>query len=45
MREMLEFAARHGIAPQVELKPMAEANSGLARLASNQVRYRLVLAN
>jgi uncharacterized zinc-type alcohol dehydrogenase-like protein len=45
MREMLEFAARHGIAPQVELTPMAEANAGLARLASNQVRYRLVLAN
>jgi uncharacterized zinc-type alcohol dehydrogenase-like protein len=45
MREMLEFVARHGIRPQVELKPMAEANAALARLASNQVRYRLVLAN
>jgi uncharacterized zinc-type alcohol dehydrogenase-like protein len=45
MREMLEFVARHGITPQVELKPMAEANTALARLASNRVRYRLVLAN
>ena len=43
--EMLEFAARHGIRPQVELKPMAEANAALARLASNQARYRMVLVN
>lgn len=43
--EMLDFAARHGIRPQVELKPMAEANAALARLASNQARYRLVLVN
>jgi uncharacterized zinc-type alcohol dehydrogenase-like protein len=45
MLEMLEFAARHGIRPQVELKPMAEANAALARLASNQARYRMVLVN
>jgi uncharacterized zinc-type alcohol dehydrogenase-like protein len=43
--EMLEFAARHGIRPQVELKPMAEANAALARLAANQARYRIVLVN
>ena len=43
--EMLEFAGRHGIRPQVELRPMAEANAALARLAANQARYRLVLVN
>jgi uncharacterized zinc-type alcohol dehydrogenase-like protein len=45
IREMLEFAARHGIRPQVELKPIAEANAALARLAANQARYRMVLVN
>jgi alcohol/geraniol dehydrogenase (NADP+) len=45
IREMLEFAARHGIRPQVELRPMAEANAALARLAANQARYRMVLVN
>jgi uncharacterized zinc-type alcohol dehydrogenase-like protein len=43
--EMLQFAARHGIRPQIETAPMAQANEGIARLRANQVRYRMVLEN
>ncbi len=43
IREMLRFVTRHGIAPQIQRMPMAEANAGLVRLRQNQVRYRLVL--
>jgi uncharacterized zinc-type alcohol dehydrogenase-like protein len=45
IREMLAFAARHRIAPQIERMPMAEANAALTRLRGNQVRYRIVLEN
>lgn len=45
MREMLEFAARHGIEPQIERLPMAEVNTAVARVAANQARYRMVLEN
>ena len=40
---MLDFAARHGIAPQVEHFPMSEVNDALARLASGAGGYRIVL--
>jgi len=43
MREMLQFAARHGIVPQVEVVPMAELNQALARLEAGEARYRIVL--
>jgi len=41
--DMLEFAARHHIAPVVERLPMAEVNRALARLESGQARYRIIL--
>jgi D-arabinose 1-dehydrogenase-like Zn-dependent alcohol dehydrogenase len=44
IREMLEFAARHGIAPRVQLRPLAEANAALAEVRKGQARYRVVLA-
>jgi uncharacterized zinc-type alcohol dehydrogenase-like protein len=44
MREMLDFSARHGINPQVEVFPMSEVNTALERLSRNAVRYRAVLA-
>lgn len=44
MREMLDFAARHGIGAQVETLPMSEVNTALARLRRNDVRYRFVLS-
>jgi uncharacterized zinc-type alcohol dehydrogenase-like protein len=40
---MLEFAARHKIAPQVEHFPMSRVNDALAHLAAGKARYRIVL--
>lgn len=40
---MLEFAARHKIAPQVEHFPMSKVNDALEHLASGKARYRVVL--
>jgi len=44
MREMLDFAARHGVGAQVETLPMSEVNAALDRLRRNDVRYRFVLS-
>lgn len=41
--KMLEFSARHGIAPQVEHFPMRRVNEALDHLRSGQARYRVVL--
>ncbi len=40
---MLDFAARHNIAPQNEHFPMSDINQAFARLASGKARYRIVL--
>jgi len=40
---MLDFAARHGVAPQTEHFPMSRINEAFARLQSGKVRYRIVL--
>ena len=40
---MLEFCARHGIAPQVEIFPMSQANAALEHLRAGKARYRVVL--
>jgi alcohol/geraniol dehydrogenase (NADP+) len=40
---MLDFAARHNIAPQSEHYPMSKINEAFARLASGKARYRIVL--
>ena len=40
---MLDFAARHGILPQVERFPMSRVNEALAHLESGKARYRIVL--
>lgn len=40
---MLDFAARHGIAPQVERFPMSRVNDALAHLEAGKARYRVVL--
>lgn len=44
MREMLQFAARHSICPQVEILPLSQINEAIAKLKRNEARYRLVLA-
>ena len=40
---MLDFAARHEIAPQNEHFPMSKLNDAFARLESGKARYRIVL--
>lgn len=40
---MLDFASRHGIAPQNEHFPMSRINDAFARLESGKARYRIVL--
>jgi alcohol/geraniol dehydrogenase (NADP+) len=44
IREMLEFAARHGIAARTERRPLADANEALDHVRSGRARYRVVLA-
>jgi len=40
---LLNFCARHGIKPLVEVLPMAEINTAVERLRRGDVRYRFVL--
>jgi uncharacterized zinc-type alcohol dehydrogenase-like protein len=40
---MLEFAARHGVAPQTEHFPMSRINEAFERLEAGKARYRIVL--
>ena len=42
---MLDFAARHEIAPVTEHFPMSKINDALERLKSGKARYRIVLEN
>lgn len=41
--DMLDFAARHAVAPQVEHFPMSRVNDAIAHLAAGKARYRIVL--
>ena len=43
IKTMLDFAARHGIAPQTEHYPMSDINEAFARLKSGKARYRIIL--
>ena len=40
---MLEFAARHKVAPLVERFPMSQVNEALDHLRAGKARYRIVL--
>ncbi|MBA3312460.1 MAG: NAD(P)-dependent alcohol dehydrogenase [Planctomycetota bacterium] len=40
---MLDFAARHDVAPQIERFPMSEVNAALDHLKAGKARYRIVL--
>lgn len=42
---MLDFCARHKIAPITEEYPMSRVNEAMERLRSGQARYRIVLTN
>jgi uncharacterized zinc-type alcohol dehydrogenase-like protein len=43
--DMLDFCARHDIAPVVEEFPMSKVNDAIAHLESGKARYRVVLKN
>ena len=43
LARMLDFAARHRIAPTIERFPMSRINEALAHLAAGKARYRVVL--
>ncbi len=43
IRKMLEFAARHNVAPVTEHFPMNEVNDAMEHLRSGKARYRIVL--
>jgi alcohol/geraniol dehydrogenase (NADP+) len=43
MSEMLSFAARHKIKPQIEKYPLAKANEAIQKVKENKARYRIVL--
>jgi len=42
---MLDFCARHGIAPIIENFPLSRANDALEHLRAGKARYRIVLEN
>lgn len=42
---MLEFSARHSVAPVIETFPMSKVNDAMERLRSGKARYRIVLVN
>jgi uncharacterized zinc-type alcohol dehydrogenase-like protein len=44
LRETLDFAARHGVHPKVQVRPLAEADTALGEVRQGQARYRVVLA-
>jgi uncharacterized zinc-type alcohol dehydrogenase-like protein len=43
--DMLDFSARHSIAPITETFPMSKVNDAFERLRSGKARYRIVLEN
>jgi len=43
--KMLEFCARHGIAPTIEKYPLSRVNEALDHLRAGKARYRIVLEN
>ncbi len=45
LRKMLDFCARHQIAPMTEYFPMSQVNEAMQHLASGKARYRIVLEN
>jgi uncharacterized zinc-type alcohol dehydrogenase-like protein len=44
IREMLAFAARHGVVAKVQMRPLAEADAALSDVRKGRARYRVVLA-
>lgn len=45
IRELLAFAAKHGVKAKVEVQPMSQCNEAMEKTRKNQARYRMVLKN
>lgn len=43
MQEMIDFAAKHKIAADIEVIPMDYVNTAIERLVKGDVRYRFVI--
>ena len=43
--KMVEFCARHGVAPVIEKFRMSRVNDALEHLRAGKARYRIVLEN
>lgn len=43
MKEMLSFAALHGISAKVEVLPLSQVNTAIEKVRHNKARYRMVL--
>ncbi|MEO6419048.1 MAG: NAD(P)-dependent alcohol dehydrogenase [Polyangiaceae bacterium] len=43
--DLLRFADRHEVRPEIEVSAMSDANDAIARLRANETRYRAVLEN
>jgi uncharacterized zinc-type alcohol dehydrogenase-like protein len=44
IREMLSFAARHGIVARTQVRPLSEAGAALGEVRNGRARYRIVLS-
>ncbi len=44
IRQMLQFAALHGIKAQTELMPLSAVNEAVQKVRDNRARYRMVLS-
>jgi uncharacterized zinc-type alcohol dehydrogenase-like protein len=44
IREMLDFAARHGVVARAQVRPLTEADAALGEVRKGRARYRVVLA-
>jgi len=45
IKKMLDFAVRHKITPNIETFHFSKANAAIARLASGQAKYRIILSH
>ena len=43
IKEMLEFAGKHGVKPMIEVLPMSQVNEGIRKVNENDVKFRVVL--
>ena len=43
IKDMLQFASKHGVRPWIERMPMSQVNEGIRKVQENDVKYRVVL--